>query len=197
MSLRDQLLAKGLVSKKRARSADRDKKRDRKREKGARDKKRVREAAEREAQEVAAAKRRDEQQAQRARYAQERERMERALQVRQILSHHRMKTRGRIAYHHISAKVGVVCRLWVDEATAFRLRNGTLAIVLDRERDGYAVVSAEIAERLNAIAEGLVVWHVQDTSGLAAPELALHPYDGEVCLQAHRWVGQSSHQASR
>ena len=108
--------------------------------------------------------------------------------MRQILAHHRLNTKGRVAYYHTSSKKGVVCRLWVNEATAFRLRNGGLAIVADRERDGYAIVSAEIAQRLNSIADGLVVWHVQDTQGLSAPDLAVCAHDGEVRLRAHRWV---------
>ena len=192
MSLRDQLLAKGLVSKKRARSADRDKKRERKREKGSREKKRVREAAAAAAQEDARDQRREAQRNHRER-SEERARTERALQVRQILAHHRVEARGRVAYHHTCEKRNLVGRLWVNEATAFRLRNGELAIVLDRGKDGYAVVPAAIAERLRGIAEGLVVWHVRDTTGLAAPDLAICRHDGEVSLHARRYEGPSQH----
>jgi len=192
MSLRDQLLSKGLVSKKRARSADRDKKRDRKRDKGSRDKKRIREEAERAAQEAESNKRREEKQSNRARYARERERMERALRARQILQHHRVKARGRVAYHHTTTNTGQVARLWVDEATAFRLRNGEFAIAAEPSGGGFVILPASVADRLKSFAAELVVWHVQDTTGLSAPDLAICVYDGETCLRARRWLGEST-----
>ncbi|MFT4622446.1 MAG: hypothetical protein ACI8PZ_001102 [Myxococcota bacterium] len=187
-SLRDQLLAKGLVSKKKARQVARDLKSQRKQDQGARQKKREAKARAQAEAEAEAAAKNAERAAEATRRRSERERTERALQIRQILLGNRLKVSGILRFHHRSADGRFLPCVKVSERAAFQLRNGELGIAALPRGGGfdYVVVPRRAVERLTALAPQVVVFHVTDATGLGAPELALAPSTADGDLRAHR-----------
>ena len=189
MSLRDQLLAKGLVSKKKAKRVGRELKEDRKRRQGERRKKREVQA-ERAAAEAAEAEAVQAQQlADRKRREQEHERMERALRIRQILTSNRIDVRGKVAFHHFGADRRTIHRIHVSERAAFSLRNGELGVAalgLATDRPTFVVLPRTAIDRLYELAPRTIVFHVQDTEGLSDPALAILPTTADGDLRAHR-----------
>ena len=189
MSLRDQLLKKGLVSTKRARQIDRELKQQRKKKQGQRDKQRdvlAREAAEAKAREeqLAAARRESRLAAARARAA-----LEREGRLRQIALSNQIRDRGKVVFHHRSVDGGRVIRREVHPRVAWMLRAGEAAIVAVRWGDRpveYVVVNAGAADELAEIDASLVVFRVDDTAGISAPDEAFVDADWEPSLRARR-----------
>lgn len=198
MSLRDQLLAKGLVSKKDARRVDQELREARKQTQAhkrpasevARE-----EVARRKAQEAAALQR-----AVAARAAREarREAVERRLRIRQIIARNAVRSRGKVRFHHRTVDGQSITRIEISDAVAWKLRCGEAAIVAlvdEPDREGgdtttsYVIVSARAAQRLEEIQPGIAVHFVRDTAGLAAPEEAFLLPDWPISLIPHRVQG--------
>lgn len=189
MSLRDQLLKKGLVSKKRAKQIDRELKHDRKKKQGQRQKKREveaqRAAADKATAEARVAARRD------ARLAatQAQQALEREGTLRHIALSNQIRDRGRVVFHHRSVDGMSVIRRGVSDRVAWKLRAGEAAIVGVRWGDRpieYVVVNARAAEQLAEIDPALVVFHVTDTTGISAPDEAFVAGDWEPSLVPRR-----------
>jgi uncharacterized protein YaiL (DUF2058 family) len=189
MSLRDQLLKKGLVDKKRAQQIDREAKAERKANQGQRERKNVvqaREAADREAALKAAAEARAvaRKQAELARDA-----AERPARVRQKILANRIRGRGPVPFHVPAPDARTVLRIDVHPNVAWKLRAGELAVAAlgwpgpDLE---LVVINAEAALELRDIDPAVVCFLNTDTSGLAAPDLAFGEPVAQVDLRARR-----------
>lgn len=183
MSLRDQLLAKGLVSKKDARRVTQELKHERRSEQGnkqrkavlaAEEQKRVAEERERATAERLAARRAAES---------EKERHERAIRAHQILVGNQVKSTGPLPFWFRSRDGRTVLRLGVQRQVAEALRDGRLAIAwLDRGNRGeYVLIRASGAERLAELAPELLV-HV--ATGPVAPGDGLYARDWEPTIPA-------------
>jgi len=189
MSLRDQLLKAGLVSKKDVRRAGQEKRKERKKHQGERKKKselRAEEAAQRRAEEKAALEERLQ-----ARQEREvvREEVERAQRIRQIVLGNRMGGRGPVPFHHKGRDGRTLHRLEVTERLAWSLRCGKLAVAALPEPDGtasYHVVTTRAADKLAEFAPELVVFRVIDTTGISAPEERFLSREWETSLVPHR-----------
>jgi uncharacterized protein len=154
MSLRDQLLAAGVVSAKQKRAAERDLKRKRKSKQArrarkgdlARDERTQAEEARREAVAAKLARRREAQQA--------REAAARRLRANQIAEHHALLSKpGPHRFWHHTPSGLVLNRLDLPRKLAEQLRLGRLAVVWSEQfgEPSYRVVTREVAERLRGI----------------------------------------------
>lgn len=198
-SLRDQLVAKGLASKKRAKRVSRELRDERKAQQGSRRKKKVeaREAKAREAEERAAqqAERREAREASRG----EREAREHVLRVRQIVVGNRLGARGPVPFHHRRGEGTLVGTLQVPVATARDLRVGRAAIAGfadDHGRWSYHVVSERAAAKLAELAPEVLLHHVGDLDHLADPSQALSPRDWPAELGPRRVRDQAGFEAA-
>jgi uncharacterized protein YaiL (DUF2058 family) len=191
MSLRDQLLAKGLVSHKQARISDQQSKRERKEAEG-----HQRRAHEVRAEEEARRKAEHEEDVRRkaeVRKANELRAEQEILghRVRQIILANRLGGRGPIRYHHRRSGSALVGSVMVNERLAFSLRAGLAGIaeLVDGASVSYVVVTRRAAEKLAEIApETLMTW-VQDTKGISTPEEAFEARMWESDLRARRVRG--------
>ncbi len=189
MSLRDQLVAKGLVSKKRARKVEREIKQERKQAAAHRPKKRdlEREAEARQAAEAEAADaaRRAAHEARQA----AREARERALQVQNLLKGNRLALgRGHRFWFRRPASPRV-SEVQLSSGLAHQLRAGEAALALLVHPTGDEEVVAipkSAAKRLQQLAPHQIAFFVQDTTGISAPDLALHQRDWEAELGPRR-----------
>ena len=189
MSLRDQLLAKGLVSKKRARSLDREAKRDRKKKQANRQKKKAVEAEA--AARAAAAERARVERVKAARIAARKaqEVVDRQARIRSLILGNRIPGRGRVPYFHRGVDGRTLNRLQLPEAVAGWLRAGKAGVVvLDHpgQEPEYVVVNAGAARELLELAPSLVLAFVTNTEGISQPDEAFLERDWEPSLAAHR-----------
>jgi hypothetical protein len=196
LSLRDQLLAKGLVSKKDVRRVDQELRDERKHAQAHKQRasKIAAEEAEnkRVADEAAARKRAEDRKAREA----AREAAELRLRIKQIIARNAVRSRGKVRFHHKTIDGRHVSRIEISDAVAWKLRCGEAAIVavIDEPlRDGepapeptYVVVSARAAERLEEFASDRIVHWVRDSSGLSAKEEAFLVPEWEISLKPHR-----------
>lgn len=188
MSLRDQLLAKGLVSGKRARRIDQEEKRERKQEKGNKKRRRELEREARAREEAENAAREAARREARAEYAAQKERMERALQVRNLILGNRIPSRGSVPFHHKDLDGRRLLRLDVSSGVAHQLRCGEAAVVADHAGPElrYVVVGRRAAERIVELAPRLVVFWAREAEGLRQPDLAFLQRDWEPSLRPRR-----------
>jgi uncharacterized protein YaiL (DUF2058 family) len=194
VSLRDQLVAKGLASKKDAQRVERGLKEDRKQKQGARERKSVEEArAEAERQ---AALRAEVEARARARTEAERARdaVERDLRIRRMILDTRVRAKGKQAYWHRRLDSPVLARAAVSPRVASMLRQGELAIValpprFATQEPEYVLVPARTARRLLELEPRLVLAFTQDPRGISAPEEAFLEPDWEISLRPHRVGG--------
>ncbi len=185
--MRDQLLQKGLVDKKRKRRIERELKSERKQSQGSRKTKREleaeAEAAARAEREAALAARAAERERQRA----EAEAVQRRLRARNLVLGNRVAPgRGqRFFYARGDGRIG---ELDVSSGVAFQLRCGELALAEldDPSLGGVYVVRAKAARRLQEVAPEQVRFLVSDPEGISAPELAFHHRDWPVELGPHK-----------
>lgn len=188
MSLRDQLLKKGLVSKKQARDAERALKAERKQQQGNRRKKhlvRAETQAEQEAaREQAAAARR----ARRLERDEAKSQVERALQIRNLMLGNRVAARGSQPFWHRSASGEQLLRMSVSLGVAEQLRRGELCIAAfdHGNRIEYLVIRVAAADRLEELGSKAVVFRVRDLSGISAPEEHFLVRTWETDLRPHR-----------
>lgn len=187
MSLRDQLLKKGLASKKDARRVDREQKKKRRTEKGNQRRKKVvarEEQAAREAEEKAAAEaRRVERQAREA----ARDRYEHALRIRNLILGHRVRNRGEHRFHFRAEDGQTIRSIAVQSGIAAAIARGELAIAwLDHGiRVEYVLVSADGARKLRDAdaEESLLHWTPGDPPG---PDEQPLTRTWETSLRPHR-----------
>lgn len=187
MSLRDQLLKKGLVSKKRARAVDQQAKRDRKANQGKKKRKRELKA---EADAKTAAEANEKHAARKsAREASDaaRDRYESALRVRNLILGNRMDNRGAHPFFH-KAKDGVrLLKMSVHPRVAQELSRGNLAIAfLDQgNRESYVLVPRATAATLIELDASVVV-HWSQGGGPPDPSEAVFKGEWEPSIGPHR-----------
>ena len=191
MSLRDQLVAKGLVSKKEKRRVDRSKKRERKKKQGTRARKSVERREVALASEAERAIRLRERALTRKLREAEREAIERTYRIRQIITGNTLRTRGKRVYWHRALEGPGIPSLRVSERAAYKLRCGEAAIAglrlgEDAEVE-YRVISARAAARLEELGAGdVIVSWVRDVTGIGEPSEAFLEPDWEISLIPHR-----------
>jgi uncharacterized protein YaiL (DUF2058 family) len=188
MSLRDQLLAKGIVSKKDVRRVDQQQRQERRDQQGSKARKSELEAAAREAAAAAEAEAtRVKLEQKKAREA-AREAVERANQLRQIVVANAIRSRGKFRFFHRKLDGVHIGRMEVSERVARSLRVGELGIAAidDGEDAEYVVISARAARRLRELAPERVVHLVEDLRGLGDGGEGLFEADWEIGLVARR-----------
>lgn len=189
MSLRDQLMAKGLVSEKRAKQIARELKDERKSDQAQRDGKRTREAEEARArEEAAAAALAARLEARRVAQA-EIEARESVQRVRQIVQANRVGAKGPIPFHHRRVDGPSIGLLWLSEHAARDLRAGRLGIagyVRDDGHADHAVVTERAAHKLAEVAPGALVHWVTDAEHFSDPSQSLMRREWETSLRPHR-----------
>ena len=186
-SLRDQLLKKGLVDKKRKRRIERELREERKQTQGARLSKRELETeaeqAEQAHRESVAAERAERRQVQREKA----EAMQRRLRARNLVLGNRVASgRGqRFFYPKTDGRIG---EIEVSSGIAFQLRCGeaALAELEDGPIEQVFVVRRRAALALREIAPHCVRFFVTEPEGLDAPDLAFHRRDWPVELGPHK-----------
>lgn len=191
MSLRDQLLAKGLVSKKQARKVDRELKEARLSEQASRKSKSevaAEEAARRAAEEAQVVARRL---AERAAREAETSAAERELRVRNLVTGNRLRPgRGQLFWHR-SFDGRQALRIEVSTGMAFELRSGEAGIAaLVRSWEGadleYVVISRKAALALAEVAPEHLVFFVADATGISEPDHAFLERRWEATLKPRR-----------
>lgn len=193
MSLRDQLLAKGLASKKDARRVQRDLKKKRKSEQGSRKRKHVLAKEAQAAKRQAADARHAERQAERAQREQARDRYERALQIRNLLVGNRVRNKGEHRFHHLAVDRRTILTMHLHRKVADQLRLGALCIaVLDHgTRQEYVLIGSRTAERLEELGAADLLVH--RASGTSADHEALMPMrEWDTSLVPHRVRGATT-----
>lgn len=189
MSLRDQLIKKGLVDAKRARKLDRQAKEERKSKQGQRDKKRLAEARAREAREAAERAAVEERARARKQAELERERAELPARVRQKILANQIRSRGPVPFFVRGPQPERVARLSVDPRVAWKLRAGEAAVAVLRGADTapeLVVISADAARDLREIDPETVRFFVTDVEGIGAPDLAFGAPVDDPDLRARR-----------
>jgi uncharacterized protein YaiL (DUF2058 family) len=188
VSLRDQLLAKGLVSKKRARALDRESKKERRRKQGSKKKRRQLEA-EAEAEAASAAEAHESRMRQRREAAQAHEAHEHRFRVRDIVRNNRLAVRGPIPFHFRIPGTDRVGTMFVSLTAARELRVGRAAIAGFQELDDawtWMVVAARAAQKLETVEPGALGHWVTDNSHLTDPSEGLLQRTWESQLGPHR-----------
>ncbi len=188
MSLRDQLLQKGLVSKKQAQQAKRELKKARKQQQGARQKKKVVEretAAARQAREAAELEARQKRRLERD---EAKDQVERVLRIRNLVRGNRVRVGGKQPFWHHTVDGRHLLRMHVSLSAAEQLRQGGLAIAgFDHgNRVEYFVVKGEAARKLRELGANSVVFLVDDMKGISSPEEQFLRRDWETDLRPHR-----------
>lgn len=189
MSLRDALLAKGVVSKKDADRVSRELREERKAEQGNRARKSHEERAAAEAAKAEQEARRLALIEARAAEAAVREAREHALRVKQIVLSNRLAGRGPVPFHYRVGDTPRVGRLMVHEAVARDLRNGEAAIAGFRTADGgweHHVVARRAAEKLSVVEPLSLAHWVSDARHLSDPSEALLQRAWDTSLRPHR-----------
>jgi len=194
MSLRDQLVAKGLVSNKRKRDVERQLKKDRKRKQGNKRKQREVQAEAQARQAAEDAARRDAAAQAKAVSAAEREAHEHTHRVRQIVLGNRLGGRGRVRFFHRVGDTGRIRRMELKEPMVRDLRMGRSAIVgfFDDAGEPVAhVVPRKAAEKLVDV-EPAAIWHwVRDGGALQDPAEAPLRVDWEPSVRPHRVASEA------
>lgn len=186
MSLRDQLLQKGLASKKDARRVDQERLAERRREEGNAKRKRSLEIEKLALAEAARVAELEEKRQARAVLDARREAAERELRLRQLVDAHRVKARGPVPYFVVRPS-GRLVRLDVPELIAKGLRCGEFAVVADPHvDDGVAVVARKGALRIAEVETQAVLRWVQDTVGISAAEEQFSQREWAPDLRARR-----------
>ena len=188
MSLRDQLLAKGVVSKKRARQLDREAKKDRKADQGSRDKQRALEREARARAQAAAEAERARRLAERKEREALREAAERDLQIRNLIAGNRLRPGRGQRFWHRSADGTRLVETQVSSGMAFQLRCGEVALAVLHHGTFTEIVPipARAADKLFALAPDRIVFWVRDPTGLSDPALGFHQPDPDPSLRARR-----------
>ncbi len=196
MSLREQLLKAGVVSKKDVKKAEQDLKLERRNaqaHKRPASELRAEEQARREAAEEAVRQKKATERAAREAAKAEHERL---WQIRQIIDKNAIRSRGKVRYHFRKPD-GYVGRVEVSDGVAWKLRCGEAAVALraavrDGEEERIVLISAAAARRLAEVAPEAVMHLVVDTSKLGAKEDEFLAPDWEISLLPHRVRGDAT-----
>jgi uncharacterized protein YaiL (DUF2058 family) len=188
MSLRDQLVAKGFASKKKAKAVERELKQKRKQKQGKRRKKKVVAAEARSAAEAERAQQLAERRKRRLQREEAKAQMERALRVRHLLMGNQVRAKGPQPFWHRSLDGRHLLRMSVSHKAAEQLRAGQLAVAGLRQgqREDYWLVPDKAAEALQQLAPALVVHFVQPDGRAGEPEFGFLQRDWETDLRPHR-----------
>lgn len=188
MSLRDQLVAKGLASKKDARRVTQELRADRKQTQGSRRSQAEIDAEERARVAAEHAERTRRKALERKAREEAREAAELAGRVRQIIRTNAVRSRGAYRFYHRAMDGRHLHRLEVSERVAFKLRCGEAAVAAlpDGPEPEYLVISERAAQKLAEIAPHLVVHWTRDTRGLADAAETLYRPESAISLVPHR-----------
>ena len=188
MSLRDQLLAKGLATKKDARKANRDLKKKRKQKQSKREKRSITEAKERQKTASQQAKKLAERQQERRVREVAREADERALRVLQMIQGNRIGHQGRTIFHFKKRCGRKVGRMEVSEKVAWMLRCGEAAIAGYEERgqEVYVVISGKAARRISELDGDSILFLTEETAGISSADEGFLKPTWEASLRPHR-----------
>jgi uncharacterized protein YaiL (DUF2058 family) len=188
VSLRDQLVSKGLASKKDAQRINRELKSERRIEQAQRKSK-----AELEAEE--AAKRAEEEQQQLAQRQAERSAREevrsateRTLRVRSLISDNKLRPGSGQPFWHKGLDGQQLLRMEVSSGIAYQLRCGQAGIAA-LQRQGwldYVVIPAATVHRVRELAPEQVVFFVDDVAGISEPENRFLERKWDTSLEPHR-----------
>lgn len=188
MSLRDQLLSKGLATKKQARKNNRDARRDRKQRQGRRDKSSV-ERAEQAAQAKHSKEEAKEQKAsQRRAREEETSAKEQGERVRQMIEANKITAPGRTSFYHRRLNSGSIRRMELSPKICWMLRCGEAGVAGYKvgDREVYQVVPKKAALRIRTLSEATLVFLVEDTNGISEPDEAFLVKKWDASLQPHR-----------
>lgn len=172
MSLRDALLAKGVVNQKDVARVNRALKDERRAEQGAR---RAQTEVEREEaarlaaeQEAAAAERRRERDVREARRAA----LELRLRIENVIRTNAARPGKGQPFWHKALGGATIGRLDVSSGVAYQLRCGEAGIAADLRHDEveYVILPAKAIHKLRALAPERVVFFVDDTTGISEPD---------------------------
>lgn len=186
MSLRDQLLAKGLASKKDVRKANQQAKKKRKKDQGEKRRQSAvqaeRQAAKQAAREAKQAARLEERQKLEA----SRDAYERALRIRNLVFGNRVTSRGDHPFFFKGPDGRTVHRMKVQRSTAQQLASGALAVVAFDlgNRVDFVLVGRNVAEKLQELDAGGLILHW--ASGEPDTGEGLLDRDWEPSLVPHR-----------
>ncbi|MCB9685167.1 MAG: DUF2058 family protein [Alphaproteobacteria bacterium] len=189
MSLRDQLLAKGLVSKKDAQRAGRELKEERRHAQGSRKAKSELAREERQARAEEAVRTRAETVARRQEQEAKRIAAELPRRVRDLIRGNRVRPGKGQPFFHKGPDGRHLLRTEVSSGTAYRLRCGELALTwLERGTDDGEVVPIPraAAEKLLELDPSRVLFLVTDTAGISDPDEAFAQRTWEPDLRPHR-----------
>jgi len=169
VSLKDAFLAKGLVSKKDVRRADKEARKRRKHEKGKQRKKKLVQA---EAEEERVQSREEANRLRgEARRKREVEQQQRDLEprIRQIIHSNRIGARGSIVFHHRGWRSSQILRIAVSEDVAKQLRRGAAGVVA-LDIDTYVVVGKRALVKMQGLdASRIVFWAELDAVDIDLP----------------------------
>lgn len=197
MSLRDQLLAKGVVSKKDVRRVEQDLRAQRKQDQGARRALSEVEAERRAAQKAEEEAERERRLTERREREARREAEESRLRLRQLIRGNAIRSRGPFRYFHRTVDPSTepptplprLGRIDISERVAFKLRCGEcgIAALVEPTRPvEYVVVSARAVARLEEFAPWSVVAFTRSTEGISDPSEALWKPEWDISLVPHR-----------
>ncbi len=193
MSLRDQLLKKGLVSKKQAQKAERELKQARKQDQGHRRKKKAVEAEQKAAEIAERDAALEARRAQRLERDEAKAQVERALRIRNLVWGNRIRVGGKQPFWHPSLDRTQLLRMDVSLRAAEQLRRGELAIAAfdHGNRVDYVVIKGEAGKTLKELGAKALLFLVEDVKGILEPENAFLHRTWETDLRPHRKKGES------
>ena len=188
MSLRDQLLAKGLVSKKNVQKANRDLKKQRKKKQAQREKRKVVAAKEAAKEERFHTAKIEQRQKDRKERDELKEQVVRVQRVRQMVDGNAINHQGRTFFHFKKLGGRLIGRLEISEKIGWMLRCGEAAIAAYRigDREVYKVIGAKSAKRLMEFAPENIVFFTSDTQGISNADEAFLVRKWETSLRARR-----------
>ncbi|MBN2799998.1 MAG: DUF2058 family protein [Deltaproteobacteria bacterium] len=187
MSLRDQLVAKGVASRKDAQRVNRSLKEERKQAQGAQKRKRALAREAQAAKEAAQAEQMRLRGELRKAQALSERLLQQRLQVYQLIRTNEVRSRGPIRFYHPDITRRLLLPMAVHERAANMLRRGVAAIVAF-DHGGqveYRIVGVQAAERIREILPELVLFLVTADAPPDPSEDFLSP-DWDVSLRPHR-----------
>jgi len=179
MSLRDQLLKAGVVSRKQKQAAERDLKRKRKKKQAQRSSKKDQDRAARKQAEQQRQAAIDEKHERRRAAERAQEASARRLRANQLVEHHAMRSKpGPQPFWHPTPGGVILHRLDLPRSLAEQLRSGKLAVVWSESfgDPSYRVVARDVAERLRGVLAERVLFFNETPPDPSDPaEMLLEP----------------------
>jgi uncharacterized protein YaiL (DUF2058 family) len=191
VSLRDQLVAKGLASKKDAQRVNRELKAERRADQAQRKSKSELEAEAEALRAEAERQQLEQKRAEREAQQQARNEVERTLQVRSLLKDNKLRTGSGQPFWHKGIDGQQLLRMEVSSGIAYQLRCGQAGIAALKHKEwlDYVVIPAATVHRLRELAPELVVFFVDDVTGISEPENRFLERKWDTSLRPHRFTG--------